>query len=148
MGKKKGKRAVALWVNLKRGIKPNGWSGSATRSKSIARLKPRSKAYAARMSIYRRLVKVFLSRNKYCAVCRMRQATEVHHFAGRAGKLLLEEKLWEPVCRKCHRSIHENPAEARRLGLLAQPGQWNKQPDTPPRDAETERLRELIRNAT
>ena len=53
--------------------------------------------------------------------------SEVHHTRGRQGPLLLDERFWIGVCRKCHVWIHRNPNEARSLGLLAPMGQWNKQ---------------------
>ena len=61
---------------------------------------------------------------KVCVVCG-RKATEVHHYAGRAGKLLLEESLWLAICRSCHTDIHNQPTIARHLGLLAPLGVWN-----------------------
>lgn len=50
---------------------------------------------------------------------------DVHHSAGRVGRLLLDESRWIPVCRPHHDWIGANPAEARRLGLLCEVGQWN-----------------------
>lgn len=50
---------------------------------------------------------------------------DVHHSRGRVGKLLMETDYWVPVCRAHHRWIGDNPAEARRLGLLCEVGRWN-----------------------
>lgn len=65
----------------------------------------------------------FLARpeNHWCRVFLGRRATEVHHTRGRAGRFLLDERCWVPVSRAGHRWIHENTAEARRLGWL---GPW------------------------
>lgn len=50
---------------------------------------------------------------------------EVHHTRGRAGALLLDERYWLAVSKQGHRWIHEHPAQARNMGWLAQPGEWN-----------------------
>jgi hypothetical protein len=66
---------------------------------------------------------------KRCAFPRCgKVATECHHVRGRIGRLLLDRRFWLPVCLEHHRRIHERPAEARSLGLLARPGEWNTVP--------------------
>jgi hypothetical protein len=57
-------------------------------------------------------------------------ATQCHHRNGRGwcGELLMEESLWVPVSAKGHDWIDRNRDEARRLGLLALKGQWNRAP--------------------
>ena len=42
---------------------------------------------------------------------------DIHHVFGR-GKYLLVESTWLPVCRACHRYIHDHPDQARTLNLL------------------------------
>jgi hypothetical protein len=44
---------------------------------------------------------------------------DCHHMAGKEGKLLMDEKWWLPVCRKCHDWIGDHSNAARELGLLA-----------------------------
>jgi len=65
-------------------------------------------------------IKRFKAENKFCKAklpnCQ-KIAVDVHHMAGRANDLLLEEKYWLPVCRNCHDWITENSAEAIDLGL-------------------------------
>lgn len=53
-------------------------------------------------------------------------ATDIHHVRGRAGPLLTDRRFFKSVCREAHNWIHANPSLARALGLLAEPGQWNK----------------------
>lgn len=48
-------------------------------------------------------------------ICTFR-ATEVHHMAGRIGKMLLEKTYWLPCCNVCHRWIELNPIEAKKRG--------------------------------
>jgi hypothetical protein len=69
------------------------------------------------------------------------KSRDVHHSRGRVGTLLIDTRFWKAVSRKAHDWIGEHPEEARALGLLCQPGEWN----TPPNDAETARLRAVIR---
>lgn len=112
----------ALWTGLKDGLKPNGTG----KVRKPSPLKRRSSAYAKRMRLYRERVRLFLRRHPWCAICKRRRAIECHHWAGRMGKLLLEERLWIPVCRvPCHHNIHDHPALAEAAGLLAPKGVWN-----------------------
>ncbi len=59
-------------------------------------------------------------------VGRIPPAIEVHHVRGRTGSLLNDLRYWKGVCPKCHFWIGHCPAEARKLGLLAEIGQWNQ----------------------
>jgi predicted HNH restriction endonuclease len=85
---------------------------------------------------YNRRVRVWLS-GKKCEACgriapgvHPRGASQCHHKHGRGwrGELLMVEDLWLPVCAGCHRWIHDHPAQARKLGLLAKAGEWNRRP--------------------
>ena len=46
------------------------------------------------------------------------QTTEVHHSAGRIGKLLLYVPYWIAVSRSGHNWIHDNPKESYKNGYL------------------------------
>ena len=64
---------------------------------------------------------VFLQENPMCqahlpGIC-TGQATEVHHKAGRIGRLLLDILHWLGVCHACHHWIENNRAEAMELGF-------------------------------
>ncbi len=45
-------------------------------------------------------------------------ASDVHHTAGRTGKLLLDQNYWMAICRLCHDFIHNHVAIARQKGWL------------------------------
>lgn len=52
-----------------------------------------------------------------------------HHIRGRLGSLLCDTRYWLACSEAGHRWIHDNPSEARKHGWLAQPGDWNRQPE-------------------
>ena len=67
-----------------------------------------------------------LPENKYCPVAKLifnevLLCTEVHHKAGRKGKLLNYVPYWLAVSRKGHNWIHDNPKEAYQLEFLIRP---------------------------
>lgn len=79
-------------------------------------------------AVYARKKEIFLAAHNLCAVCAkwvLLDERECHHFAGRCGKLFLEEKLWLCVCPGCHRWIHTQPKTAQMQGYLAPKGCWN-----------------------
>lgn len=53
---------------------------------------------------------------------------EVHHIFGRLGDLLRWQAGWVALSKAGHRWVHSNPAKARELGFLCQPGEWNRKP--------------------
>ena len=66
-------------------------------------------------------------KGKACRNCCVRNAQEVHHFAGRRGRLLLYIPLWVPLCSCCHRYITDHPKYAQSEGLTCPDGQLNNQ---------------------
>ena len=75
--------------------------------------------------LYSRKRKTFLAKdeNKICPVAKdifneTCLATEIHHKAGRIGKLLNYVPHWLAVSRKGHEWIHQNPSEAYKRGYL------------------------------
>lgn len=67
--------------------------------------------------------KAYLLANPFCRVCNSRNlstrlASDIHHKAGRNGKMLNDQAQWLPVCRGCHDHIHRHPAWARAFGFL------------------------------
>lgn len=75
--------------------------------------------------LYAKKRKTFLAlpENKYCPVAKaifneVKLAREVHHKAGRKGKLLNYVPYWLAVSRKGHNWIHANPKEAYKLDFL------------------------------
>lgn len=72
---------------------------------------------------YTAIRKDFLSRRWLCEPCHFNGrygifSTEVHHRRGRIGSMLVNEAYFLPVCRECHRWIHDHPSEARMKGYL------------------------------
>lgn len=88
------------------------------------RLSPVSEKRKRENLLYLAKRKAFLRANPLCRavideVFCGKKATDVHHKFGRTGGAYLDELTWLALCRDCHRWIHENPKEARGLGLLA-----------------------------
>jgi hypothetical protein len=71
---------------------------------------------AKKLDAYAERRRAFLH-NKRCAVFPVLKATEIHHKAGRIGKMLLNEKYWLAVSRKGHVEIEMNPAWAEKMGF-------------------------------
>lgn len=101
-----------------------------------------SKSLKAEQAKYRRVSAIFLSlpENKWCICCTLRreklaenilrnQAVEIHHWAGRIGRLLCYIKYFRAFCNACRRWPHDNPEKARTLNLLAPAPQWNVFPE-------------------
>lgn len=59
----------------------------------------------------------------------LRPATEVHHWAGRIGRLLCYTPFFIPSCYGCRLWPHAQTKEARRLGLLAPAEKFNVFPE-------------------
>jgi hypothetical protein len=100
------------------------------------------------MVYYNRIVKpTFLLAHPNCAVHQdnnAHPADQIHHSRGRSGTLLIDGRFFKGVCLSGHEFIADHPDMARRLGLLAQRGDWGRAPD----DAETRRLKSLIQDLT
>lgn len=95
------------------------------KAKKRYKLKPYSEKRKAESILYRKKRKEFLSKPEHniCPVAldifnERLQATEIHHMAGRTGKLLNYSPFWLPVSRKAHIWIHQNPEEAYNRGYL------------------------------
>jgi hypothetical protein len=106
----------------------------------LTRKKPLKKIARSRrreLAEYFALTTKFLLRpeNALCLICTVRRehgenilvqvATEVHHYAGRIGRLLCYIPFFKPSCRSCRDWPHQNPIKAREWGLLAPPARWN-----------------------
>ena len=89
-------------------------------AKPRAAIKKKSTKQATLDRAYLVLRKTFLLKpeNKYCAVYRESLATEVHHKAGRVGKMYLYVPNWLAVSRIGHCWIHNNPEESYKKGFL------------------------------
>jgi hypothetical protein len=67
---------------------------------------------------YANVRKAYLALHPICERCKKGKATEVHHKAQRHGSLLNRYDLFAALCSGCHRWVHENGKEARRLGWI------------------------------
>ena len=100
--------------------------------KKNKQIKQRSTKLAKETLKYNKLRKAFLSlsENEFCSVAKIvlkenRVATEVHHKAGRKGKLLCYVPYFLAVSREGHNWIDNNPTEAYKLGFLIKPSTVN-----------------------
>lgn len=88
-----------------------------TKKKAI---NPVSKSRLTQLAIYRPLRDEYLARHPKCEVngCD-RDTTNLHHKAGRIGKLLFDSEHFMACCELCHpQRIHENPEWSRENGYL------------------------------
>lgn len=117
------------------------WNSTLPRRKKLMRnvgreFKPRkpirkvSKAKARQLVEYKTVAHAFLAEFPMCAICAVRglspaPAVEVHHMFGRIGALLCDRRGFVSSCRGCRLWPHENPREARALGVLGEARFWN-----------------------
>jgi hypothetical protein len=82
---------------------------------------------AKQLAIYRKKRAAYLQAHPFCEAWGIiwpslakytPHSTEIHHCSGRVGDKLNDESLWLAVCRSSHLWIHDNPAQARKIGLL------------------------------
>jgi hypothetical protein len=110
-------------------------------------IRPRSRRMSKLMAYYRKRKAEYLTLNWQCEVHRdgtPHQATQIHHKRGKIGPLRFDERFWAGVCFSGHRFIDDNKQLARECGLLCDKNLFNH----PPEDAETRRLRDLIKELT
>lgn len=92
-----------------------------------SKIKKVSKTQAKRLAQYHKQRKKWFENpdNQYCKLnmtedCTAdnpKEATDIHHTAGRVGSLLYEEKFWLPGDRVCHRLAHDKDKEAKQKGV-------------------------------
>jgi len=74
-------------------------------------------------SEYSKLRKLFFDKHPMCQAkiykCSLK-STDIHHTYSGANRHIyfLEVNTWLSVCRNCHTWIHNNPDDAKELGLL------------------------------
>lgn len=69
------------------------------------------------LALYNVVRKKFLQAHTQCAVFPNMRSVEIHHIAGKVGSLYLDSNNFLPVSRMGHNWIHENEAEATKLGF-------------------------------
>lgn len=83
-----------------------------------SQLSPVSSRRRRELVIYRQLRTDYLTRTPLCECCGKRQATDIHHKAGRTRGNYLRVTTWMAVCRMCHDYIHRFPKLSKALGYL------------------------------
>lgn len=77
----------------------------------------------------------YIAAHPWCEICPKRgrkdrfRTTDIHHTRGRIGRLLCDTRFFLGGCRPCHDWAHENPREARALGITAPASEWNVYPE-------------------
>lgn len=94
-------------------------SFSVKEEKPIAKqsdtMKDAMKVYTKKATAYKRLHPICEA--KIEGVC-SKVTTDIHHKKGKSSQeLLLDEKYWLAVCRKCHQVLEQNPAWAKQNGF-------------------------------
>lgn len=84
------------------------------KKKEYKPIKKVSKKQSYRNQKYLKLREEYLENHKLCEVCKEREATDIHHKAGRIGDNLFKHFL--AVDRECHKWIEEHPEQAKELG--------------------------------
>ena len=107
-------------ITFKPNPKPEPKPKKAKQPLKRTKINPRSKKREAENKVYLMLREKFLRDNPICAVFPLMDSTEVHHtYSGKdRDKYFLIVETWLAVSRKGHKWIHDNPKEARELGLL------------------------------
>lgn len=81
------------------------------------KIKPRSDKRAKQEKEYSKLSAQYKKEHPVCERCRSKTTTDIHHKAGRVGKLLTDITNFIALCRWCHKWAEENPAAAKEEGI-------------------------------
>jgi hypothetical protein len=117
---------------MKRGVwkkKPYVWARNPKPKKPMVQKSAKQKGRDAQ---WRKVQKQWLELEPFCRVCAMFgdevKATEVHHKRGRNGALLCDTRFLASTCRAHRMWPHDNPVQARAVGLLAPANEWGVVP--------------------
>lgn len=118
----------ALWTTL-----PGAKQEETKKPKRIAQVSSRQRKRLSRYAALKaEWLRVFHSNGICdCGCWKKSDRLDVHHTRGRAGQLLLDWRHWRALRRECHDWVAAHPVEARRRGLLCEPGLWNVPDETP-----------------
>ena len=132
------RRKKPFWARSKH---PKSWDKNEARANEKQRpkaiLKKETAKRAREKRDYYALCAKWLPLHPVCGIClvrgveKPRRATEVHHYRGRLGRLLCDTRFFISSCRDCREFPHEHPKEARELGILSSPAEWNVYPGDP-----------------
>lgn len=70
------------------------------------------------MALYYTIRNEYMRLNPYCHICKVREATDVHHRKYRRGNLLFDTRWFMALCRTDHQAIHDNIKWAKRMGYI------------------------------
>lgn len=89
--------------------------------KSYKKINPISDRRKKELLIYNGVRDLYLKMNPVCEFpkCNSREV-QLHHRAGRSGRMLYEYSYFCSLCHAHHMWVHENDKEARAMGLLLQ----------------------------
>lgn len=128
--------STAVSKSIKQKLTREIWSQNGT-FKRVKPIKKISKSLRNRQRTYFELQHEFLMReeNANCCICiarrergeniPLRAAVEVHHWAGRTGRLLCYVPYFRASCFSCRSFPHDHPTLAREMGILAPAALWN-----------------------
>lgn len=68
--------------------------------------------------IYRPLRDKYMKEHPICERCNNAPSNDLHHKAGKIGKMLYDILHFSALCRNCHNWVHDNPKEANEEGWL------------------------------
>ena len=148
-------RKAALWTTLRAGkaqlaraakIKAakREKKAGARRAEPRKRIPARSVNEIKRQAKYRPAREAHLAEFPDCEVCWplikadperaidlqsvRHSANQIHHIRGRSGSLLWDRRWFKSACADGHAFIGANPDIARKAKVLAEVGEWGKQP--------------------
>jgi len=102
-------------------------------------IKSRSQPKEIRDAVYKAINELYATAHPYCECCHLifpedpvaqgelHFRDDTHHTKGKDGLLYFDVRWFKSACRKAHVWIDSHRDEARKLGLLCEAGEWNKQ---------------------
>jgi hypothetical protein len=112
-------KKCAMKISSSKPLKSKSDTPTHKTTKSPAyRIKSVSDKKLAELKEYRIVRDRYLKNNPICEYpnCTSREV-ELHHRAGRSGKLLCDDTYFCSLCRAHHRFVEDNPIQAKELGL-------------------------------
>lgn len=91
-------------------------TNSKNKIKKINTISKVSKKRREDIRLYQVVRAVYMNNNPICERCHDKHSDQLHHRAGRIGKLLYDQRYFMAVCDPCHKYIELNPLEAKENG--------------------------------
>ena len=81
-----------------------------------------------RLAEYPAIKKAYLEKHPVCVACWCAPSFDVHHSRGRTiGSLLVDQRYFKALCRRCHDLAGNRVEWAREKGVTCEDGKWNVQ---------------------